>query len=215
MADQLTTPTDVGNDMPGGDMPGLDMPVGSAVHTMRPAPHDDGWINMDQIEQGVAQGAAQDSSNTDAPVASVAKFGPSEITTWVIALAGVLIAIKGKDFGLVKAAPPLGIVVSGLVVASMNISRAMKHRAAMSANAQTYGHAMAAQTAALAIQSAAPKTLPVLPTSVSLGSSTPSSTPVDSSGTTWTGGAVPAGTTWTRAMAQADAMPAGVNPGGV
>jgi hypothetical protein len=76
--------------------------------------------------------------NTDAPTATVSRFGPSEVTTYLVAGAGIADTFFGRDFGVGKSAQALGILIAGLVVLAMNVSRAIKHRAAMHANAITY-----------------------------------------------------------------------------
>lgn len=76
-------------------------------------------------------------ANSDAPVATV-PWGKSEYASYLIALGTLLNGYLGKDYGLSKNAQVLSLLVGGLIVFGQNISRAIKHHAAIHANAAVY-----------------------------------------------------------------------------
>ena len=80
--------------------------------------------------------------NSDAPEAKVA-LGPSDIASYLTALAGLLAAYGGKDFGIGQNAQALGLLLAGVVVFGSTIARAIKHHGAMHANAAVYAAQLA------------------------------------------------------------------------
>lgn len=80
--------------------------------------------------------------NTDTPYATV-PFGPSEIVSYLTALAALLNGYLGKDYGLSKNAQAISLLIAGLVVFGSTVSRAIKHHTAMQTNAQVYAAQLA------------------------------------------------------------------------
>lgn len=78
-----------------------------------------------------------DPGNADAPLADV-PFGPSEIVSYLTALAALLNGYLGHDYGLSANAQALSLLIGGLVILGTTIARAIKHHSAMKANALTY-----------------------------------------------------------------------------
>lgn len=76
-------------------------------------------------------------TTTDAPYAEVG-IGPSEITSFIVIVGGLLESYFGNDWGVAKNAQALGILVAGLATLGMTVSRAIKHHGAAHANAATY-----------------------------------------------------------------------------
>ena len=85
-----------------------------------------------------------DTSNVDAPVASVPGKYISELTSVVALIAALLVIFFGKDFGVAKHAQDLMPLVLAVVPAFMSASRAFKHHSAAIANAQVYTAQIAA-----------------------------------------------------------------------
>jgi antirestriction protein ArdC len=76
-------------------------------------------------------------ANTDAPQATV-PWGKSEYASYLIALAALLNGYLGKDWGIAKNAQALSLLIGALIVVGQNVSRAIKHHAAIHANAAVY-----------------------------------------------------------------------------
>jgi hypothetical protein len=76
-------------------------------------------------------------ANTDAPTATV-PWGKSEYMSYLIALGSLFNGYLGHDYGLSKNAQALSLLIGALIVVGQNISRAIKHHAAIHANAAVY-----------------------------------------------------------------------------
>lgn len=90
-------------------------------------------------------------TNTDAPIATV-PFGPSEIVAYITALASLVNGMFGHDYGLSANAQALSVLIAGLVVLGSTISRAVKHHAAIAANAAVYTAQLAHVASVVATQ---------------------------------------------------------------
>jgi hypothetical protein len=78
------------------------------------------------------------SPNTDAPVADVA--GPkllSEIVTIITLVGSALVVVFGQDWGIRAHAQDVASAAVVILPAALGLARALKHRGAMAANAQT------------------------------------------------------------------------------
>lgn len=97
--------------------------------------------------------------NSDAPVATV-PWGLSELGAYLLALAGLLNGYLGHDYGLSRNAQAISLLVGAIAIFVSNVSRAIKHHAAIHANAAVYMAQLKAVTDALSLQGgSAPPTI--------------------------------------------------------
>lgn len=82
-------------------------------------------------------GSTNPARNPDAPLATVT-LGASEIASYLVALAGLLNGYLGRDYGLGQNAQMISVLIAGLVILGTTLARAIKHHAAMHANAIAY-----------------------------------------------------------------------------
>lgn len=89
-------------------------------------------------------------SNTDAPLAKVPAFGPTEIVSILVTIGGLLTALFGMDWGISAHAEQ--IVSAGYIIGPfvLGLSRAIKHHGAAHANASVYVAQLAKAAAELA-----------------------------------------------------------------
>lgn len=90
-------------------------------------------------------------ANSDAPTATV-PWGLSELGAYLVAAAGLLNGYFGRDYGLSKNAQAISLLVGAIAVFVSNVSRAIKHHAAIHANAEVYMAQLKAVTDALSLQ---------------------------------------------------------------
>lgn len=116
--------------------------------------------------------------NSDAPVADV-PWGKTEYVTVIASVGSLLNGYLGHDYGLSKNASALSVAVGGLMLLSHNVSRALKHRAAMRANAATYAAQLEHVAAVLTAGGGAPSITDLAAGVKALNSAVVADTPPD------------------------------------